>query len=55
MRTSPVWQYIFARTLQGGSRSSSEAHLLRNEVNRNLLASLFSDIPVPNWQSSACP
>ena len=31
--------------VQGGSRSSSEAHLLRNEVNRNFLASLLSEVP----------
>jgi len=41
--------------VQGGSRSSSEAHLLGNKVNRNFLAALLSEVPVPDTNLRPAP
>jgi len=41
--------------VQGGSRSSSEAQLLENEVNRNFLASLLSEVQCQNVNLPPAP
>jgi len=47
---------IYLRTYGAGWFTFlSEAYLLGNEVNKNVLAFLLSEVPVPKCQCSTCP